>query len=201
MKKTAGIILAAGASTRMGKPKQLLTVGDRNLLDRVLAETLNSELDIILVVLGYRVHEIKATLKTDLHHPKLKIIVNRNYREGISSSIITGLGEVENTCNHLMVILADMPHITSTLINQLLHQYMASQLPLGAIMVNMRRSHPVIIGESLFPEVRQLKGDTGAKDLFLKYAGQVCMVEPEAHYDDLDIDTPEDYAEFSNAIP
>jgi CTP:molybdopterin cytidylyltransferase MocA len=58
--------------------------------------------------------------------------------------------------------------------------------------------HPVIFGQSLYPEIHQLKGDTGARDLFLKYVDQVCMVEPKEHYDDTDIDTPEDFVEFKN---
>ena len=198
MTRVAGLLLAAGASIRMGKPKQLLTLGGRYLLDRILKETLNSELDIVHLVLGHRSGEIKAALKTDLHHPKLRIVENRRYAEGISTSIVAGLQGVEEPCDHLMIILADMPHITSSIINQLLRRYTSSRLPLGAITIKNRRSHPVIIGKSLFPELLKLTGDTGAKGLFLKYADHVCLVEPEGHYDNMDIDTPEDYAEFNN---
>lgn len=200
MRKVAGLILAAGASTRMGRPKQLLPVGDRSFLDHILGETLDSKLDIVILVLGYRAQEIKKGLKTDLNHPRLKIVENRNYRDGISSSIITGLSEVEDKSDHLMVILADMPHITSDLIDRLLHQYLASRLPLGAIKIGNRRSHPVIFGRKLYHELRQLRGDKGARDLFLKYPDQVCMVEPRGDYKDMDIDTPEDYLEFKKSL-
>ncbi|MBW2609359.1 MAG: nucleotidyltransferase family protein [Deltaproteobacteria bacterium] len=194
--KVAGIILAAGASTRMGSPKQLLHIGGVSLLDHALKEALNSELDIIILVLGSRAGEIKKGLKTALQDKRLRIIENRNFMDGISSSIIAGLSEVEDSYDNCMMILADMPNITSALINRLLHQYLSSGLLLGAIKTGNKRSHPVIFGRKLYRELRQLKGDTGARDLFLKYPDQVCLVEPEEDYDDMDIDTPEDYLDL-----
>lgn len=199
MSKVAGLILAAGASTRMGRPKQLLSIGDSGLLDLVLGEALESDLDLIILVLGHEAGKIKGGLKTDLHHPKLKIIENKNYRNGISSSIISGLSQVEDKCDHCMVILADMPHITSRLINLLLRQYLASPLSLGAIKTKNRRTHPVIIGRRFYAELHRLKGDVGARDLFMKYPDQIRLVEPEEDYEDIDIDTMEDYLEIKKS--
>jgi len=198
--KVAGLVLAAGASTRMGQPKQLLRMGEETLLDHVLGETLDSDLDLTVLVLGHQAREIKQDLRTDLHHPKLKIIENRLYLDGISTSIITGLSEAEDVFDHVMIILADMPLINSSLINMLLHEYLASHLQLGAIKLLGRRSHPVVIGRQFYDELRQLKGDVGARDLFLKYAHQVCLVEPEQDYDDVDIDTIEEYLEFKESL-
>ena len=198
--KVAGLLLAAGASTRMGQPKQLLRMGEETLLDRILGEVLGSELDLTVLVLGHQAQEIKQRLRTDLRHPKLKIIENKNYLDGISSSIITGLSEVEDVFDHVMIILADMPLINSSLINLLLNEYLASHLQLGAIKLIGRRSHPVVIGRQFYDELHQLKGDVGARDLFLKHAHQVCLVEPEQDYDDVDIDTIEEYLEFRDSL-
>jgi molybdenum cofactor cytidylyltransferase len=198
--KVAGLLLAAGASTRMGQPKQLLRVGEETLLDRILGQVLSSDLDLTVLVLGHQAHEIKQGLRTDLHHPKLKIVENKNYLDGISTSIITGLSEVEEAFDHVMIILADMPLVNSSLINLLLHEYLASQLQLGAIKLIGRRSHPVIIGRQFYDELHPLKGDVGARGLFLKYADQVCLVEPEHDYDDVDIDTIEEYLEFKESL-
>ena len=198
--KVAGLVLAAGASTRMGQPKQLLRMGEETLLDHVLGETLDSDLDLTVLVLGHQAREIKQDLRTDLHHPKLKIIENRLYLDGISTSIITGLSEAEDVFDHVMIILADMPLINSSLINMLLHEYLASHLQLGAIKLIGRRSHPVIIGRPFYDELYRLKGDVGARDLFVKYADQVCLVEPEQDYDDVDIDTMEEYLEFKESL-
>lgn len=198
--KVAGLLLAAGASTRMGQPKQLLRVGEETLLDRILGELLSSDLDLTVLVLGHQAQEIKQSLRTGLHHPKLKIIENKHYLDGISTSIIAGLSEVKDVFDHVMIILADMPLINSSLIDLLLHEYLASQLQLGAIKLIGRRSHPVIIGRQFYDELHQLKGDVGARDLFLKYANQVCLVEPEQDYDDVDIDTIEEYLEFKESL-
>lgn len=198
--KVAGLLLAAGASTRMGQPKQLLRMGEETLLDRILGEVLGSDLDLTILVLGHQAQEIKQRLRNDLHHPKLKIIENKHYLDGISTSIITGLSEVEDLFDHVMIILADMPLINSGLINLLLHEYLASQFQLGAIRLIGRRSHPVVIGRQFYDELHQLKGDVGARDLFLKHAHQVCLVEPEQDYDDVDIDTIEEYLEFKDSL-
>jgi molybdenum cofactor cytidylyltransferase len=197
--KVAGLLLAAGASTRMGQPKQLLRVEKYTLLDRMLNEVLRSDLDLILLVLGFQAQEIKQSLRTDPHHPKLRIIENKLYLHGISTSIITGLSEVEDVFDNVMIILADMPLINSGLINLLLHEYLNSHLQLGAIKLIGRRSHPVVIGRQFYDELHRLKGDVGARDLFLKYAHRVCLVEPEQDYDDVDIDTIEEYLEFKES--
>jgi molybdenum cofactor cytidylyltransferase len=198
--KVAGLLLAAGASTRMGQPKQLLRMGEGTLLDRILAEVMGSELDLTVLVLGHQAQEIRQSLRTDLHHPKLKIIENKHYLDGMSTSIITGLCEVEDVFDHVMIILADMPLINSSLINLLLNEYLATNLQLGAIKLIGRRSHPVVVGRQFYDELRQLKGDVGARDLFLKHAHQVCLVEPDQEYDDVDIDTMEEYLEFKESL-
>ena len=192
-KNVAGLILAAGASTRMGKPKQLLPSGRGTLLERILNETLKSNLDKVILVLGHRFEEIQAAIGQILQHSKLKVIENRQYEEGISSSIIAGLSEVEESHDHVMILLADIPHINADLINHLLIRYLESRLPLGAIKIKAKRSHPVIFSRRMYHELHKLRGDVGARNLFMKYSDQVCLVEPDNFYDDSDIDTPEDY--------
>jgi len=192
----AGIVLAAGESTRMGRPKQLLPAGGGTLLERILDEALRSDLDEVILVLGHLFEDIRAVLGQVLEHPKLKVIENRQYKQGISSSIIAGLSEVEESHDHVMILLADMPHIDANLIDLLVRRYIDSRLPLGAIKLKTKRTHPVIFSRKLFHELHNLKGDVGARDLFKKYADQVCLVEPEGFYDDRDIDTLEDHTKY-----
>jgi molybdenum cofactor cytidylyltransferase len=192
----AGIVLAAGESTRMGRPKQLLPAGGGTLLERILDEALRSDLDEVILVLGHLFEDIRTVLGQVLEHPKLKVIENRQYKQGISSSIIAGLSEVEESHDHVMILLADMPHIDANLIDLLVRRYIDSRLPLGAIKLKTKRTHPVIFSRKLFHELHNLKGDVGARDLFKKYADQVCLVEPEGFYDDRDIDTLEDHTKY-----
>jgi len=198
--KIAGLLLAAGASTRMGRPKQLLHVQGVTLLERILHEALKSELDKIILILGHQSKEIKKVLGQIIVHKKLRVIENPRYRQGISSSITTGLSVTEDNYDHVMILLADLPHVTSRLINLLIHRYLESQLPIGAIQVKSKRSHPVIFGRPFYNELRKLKGDMGARALFQKYGDRTCLVEPDFFYDDMDIDTEDDYAGFQKSL-
>jgi molybdenum cofactor cytidylyltransferase len=196
----AGLVLAAGASTRMGKPKQLLPILGETLLGRVLNASLKSNLQRVVLVLGHGAEEIQAEIEEILEHPKLRVIKNRQYKWGISSSIIAGLSVIEKSHGHVMILLADMPHIDTNLINLLLRQYLASGQPIGAVKIRNRRSHPVIFSRKMYFELRRLRGDRGAKDLFQRYGDKVILVEPEGPYDNRDIDTPEDYVKLRSAL-
>jgi molybdenum cofactor cytidylyltransferase len=200
-KRVAGLVLAAGASSRMGGPKQLLPFGEgTTLLGRVLNQALDSNLSRIALVLGHEAGPIKEALGPILAHPKLVVVCNPRYRQGISSSIIAGLSKVEETHDHVMILLADMPHITSKLINLFLRRYLDSKLPLGAVSVKGRRSHPVIFSRRFYRELHGLEGDVGAREIFDAQAGCTCLVEVDGIYDDRDIDTPEDYLGFVSPI-
>jgi molybdenum cofactor cytidylyltransferase len=198
--KVAGILLAAGASTRMGATKQLLPVEKGTLLGRVVGEALSSDLDRMILVLGYKANQIRKSLGNILAHPRLKTIENKRYEEGISTSIISGLSEVEETHDHVMILLGDMPAITSAHINLLLRRFLDSRLPIGAIRIEGERSHPVIFSRIFYPELKALRGDIGARTLFQKYPDRICFVEPEKYLDNRDIDTPEDYLEFQSSV-
>ena len=196
VERVAGIILAAGTSKRMGKTKQLLPLGEETLIERVLVEALNSELDKVVLVLGYQAVEIKKFITPLFPQAKLSIIENRQFKQGISSSIIAGMSEVENTHDHTMILLGDMPLIHRDLIDLLLRRYLQSGLSIGAIKGKDRPAHPMIFSRELYPELLILRGDVGARALFGKYSDQVCLIEPEGPYDGRDMDTPEDYAGF-----
>ncbi len=183
----------------MGKTKQLLPVGGGILLERVLNEALKSNLDKIFLVLGHQAKEIRSALKHIIQHPKLNVVENLQYKQGISSSIKTGLTQAEDS-DYVMFLLADMPYIKSNLINAFLRKYLNSGLPIGAIEVKGKRSHPVIFSRQIYDELHKLRGDVGAKSLFTKYSDKICLVEPDAFYDDRDIDTEKEFLEFTKRL-
>ena len=184
----------------MGTPKQLLRVGSDLLLERVLDQCLRSHLDLVVLVLGFKADEIRSRIRHGKPGSPLKIVENAGFSRGLSSSILTGLSHVEKTYDHVMILLGDMPHVSSGIINRLLSAYLESGRPLGALKVRGRRSHPVIIGRSFFPALHRLTGDQGARDLFIRHRDQVCLVEPGEGYEDTDIDTYEDYLKLRRSL-
>lgn len=194
--KAAGIVLAAGKSSRMGGIKQLLPIGEETLIERVLGQILASRLDKVVLVLGHRAMEIQTVIARRFVDPRLCIIENRRYRQGISSSIAAGICEVEGAYGHAMIFLADMPCIPSNLIDRLLERHLSSGMSIGAVQADGRPAHPVIFSREAYPDLKRLRGDVGARSLFPKYGESICLIQPEGEYDSIDIDTPEDYAEF-----
>jgi len=191
--KVTGLILAAGISSRMGKTKQLLKIGGKTLVERVVQEALQSDLDEVVLVLGYRAGVVRDVLSPALNDKKLMVIENPHYEEGMSSSIRAGLEMVKDHAEQVMILLADMPHINSHIINHLLAGYLASGKTLGAVSVKGNRSLPVILGRAWYSALHDLKGDVGARELFDTFKDEVCLVEAPPLYDDRDLDTPEDY--------
>ncbi len=194
--KVAGILLAAGASTRMGRLKQLLPVSGVPLVERTVCAALESRLDRLVLVLGHRAGEVESALGPVKWDSRLRIVHNPLYRKGISSSLIAGLEKIADSHHHAMILLADMPFIDGGVINQLIASHLKSQLPIGAVKLSDRAGHPVIFRRDLFPELKTLTGDMGARALLKKYRDQICFIAPEMGYDHRDIDTAEDYQKF-----
>jgi molybdenum cofactor cytidylyltransferase len=185
----------------MGQPKQLLPFEGSTLLDHLLNEALRSMLDIVVLVLGHDYEKIKEGISTDLKQPKIRVVENRDYHKGISTSIIAGLAEVKDRYDHLLIILADMPFVTSGLIDLLIEQFLFSGATLGAVKGKKGRTHPVIFSRKFYPELSQLKGDTGGRNLFVKYENDVYLVDlGDDTRMDMDIDTPEEYQECIRAM-
>ena len=199
-RKVAGILLAAGASARMGRLKQLLPVAGMTLVERTLTAALESRLDRLVLVLGHRVREIERALGAVSRDPRLTIVHNWHYREGISSSLVAGVEEIAHSHDHGMILLADMPFIDSGVINLLIGEYLNSQMPIGAIKVGERAAHPVVFRRDLFLELKSLTGDVGARLLLKKYSDQVCLIVPGTGYDNRDIDTQQDYQNFQTDL-
>jgi molybdenum cofactor cytidylyltransferase len=188
------LLLAAGASTRMGQPKLLLPVGGRPMVERVLGECVRSDLDHVVVVLGHQSDRIGEALGALRLNPKVRMVLNPEYASGMSASIRAGLPVAEKDYDHVMIVLADMPFVNAGVINLLMHRYLSSGCAMGAVRVKGRRSHPVIFGRKIYPELMKLSGDAGARHLFQAPERSACLVDLGDAYDDRDIDTPEDYA-------
>lgn len=162
---TAGIILAAGSSVRMGKPKQLLRIGDDLLLGRVLKAALASDLEKVVLVLGCAADAIQEKLGEEKTHPKLQIVVNDRYREGMATSLQAGLDLVRETYPAVLILLGDQPFVDAATLNHLLQRFRESDRNICVPVCNGRRGQPVCFRRPLYDKLMRISGDKGGRDI------------------------------------
>ena len=185
----AAVILAAGGSSRMGRPKQLLDWGGRPLV-RAAAETaLAARLDPIVVVVGGARAEVQAVL-ADL---PLRIVANQDYAAGQSTSLRAGIAALDERADAVVVLLGDQPFVTAAIVERLVAEWQASRSAIVAPVYAGQRGNPVLFARSVLPELLAIQGDQGARAVL---AADPSRIHPVA-FDDprplADIDTLEDY--------
>ncbi|NNJ13525.1 nucleotidyltransferase family protein [Chloroflexales bacterium ZM16-3] len=187
-----GILLAAGTSSRMGKPKQLLEWGGRPLVRHVAEQALASQMTGLVIVIGAAANAVRAAL-VGLDGPVL-IVENPDYASGQASSLRAGLSALPGTARAAMVLLVDQPLVTPALIDQIIAGYGTNPQALALIpSYRGRRGNPVLLAHGLFEELRTLKGDVGARDVLARHAAEVAQIAVDDPAVTTDMDTPEDY--------
>jgi molybdenum cofactor cytidylyltransferase len=191
----SGVILAAGASRRMGRPKQLLPFGDRCLLQHVLDAAVASRLDEVILVLGCCAPEIRAALRWPRTRP-VQIIVNAEYAQGQSSSLRLGLRSASPRSVGAAILLGDQPQLTGQLIDRIADAFLVADAPVARPVYassGMRcPGHPVFLARRIWPEVEQLRGDRGARVLIAAHPDWITEVTIDGQ-PPVEIDTIEDY--------
>jgi len=198
--KTAGIILAAGASTRFGEPKQLLQLKDKCLLEWVLDAALNSELNRIVLVLGYAHQKILQALGEKSQHSKLSIEINPQFKKGQSHSLRAGLSKVKNDFAAVMFLLGDQPMLNSATINILLEKFWSAEKDVCVPFYRGKRKTPVIFGRRFYTRLMGIKGDRGARQLIDKNPDKVLTVELDNPLCFFDIDTQQDFENLKREL-
>lgn len=187
--KVAGIILAAGASNRMGRTKQLLPFRGQTILEGVVDNALAAALHRLIVVLG---HEAE-TLAARLTGRNLTIVQNPHYAQGQSTSLKAGLQALSEESDAALFLLGDQPLITPATIDLLLAAYAATPSPIVLPAFEGKRGNPVLFDRETFAAIATITEDCGARSLFDRYAGRLFKIpvdDPSIHFD---IDTEDDY--------
>jgi len=185
----AAIVLAAGESHRFGQPKQLMPVGDKTMIQHVVDITLDSPIEQVIVVLGCRATEIRASLASR----PVQVVVNEKWRSGLSSSVQAGLLAMKPEMGAVLFVLADQPGITTEVIAKLVERYRETQAPIVVPTHRGRRGNPVLFDRSLFRELMEVKGDQGGRQLIAEHRDELEEVEVETEAIFTDIDTADDY--------
>lgn len=188
----AGIILAAGASTRFGRPKQLLRLKERYLIEWVLDAALNSKLSRIVLVLGHSHQKILQILGKKLHQAKLQVEVNSHYANGQSSSLQFGLSKVIDTFPAVMFLLADQPLVDAATLNLLIQHFWSADKNICVPTFAGKKGNPCIFGNSFYPQIMNITGDIGARRIIQANPKKVQEVQIQNPHFFLDVDTPAD---------
>jgi molybdenum cofactor cytidylyltransferase len=190
--KIEGIILAAGLSTRMGRPKLTIEIEGIPIIRRVVRSALESELHRVILVIGPSDSGVKEALGAVTADPRLSQMVNPYPQAGMSSSMRTGMESLGHETAGVMILLGDQPGITENMINKLLAAFLKVRTRIVVPLVQGRRTTPVIFPAMLFPELMEETGDIGGRNVLKRHADQVVELEMGQDYDDTDVDTPED---------
>ena len=165
------IVLAAGESKRMGKPKALLAFRDRTFLEQIVTVLQTSRADGITVVLGAQADAIAQTV--DLSD--VEVVINRDYRNGQLSSLVAGLEHVPQQTEAILLCLVDHPFITSEIVDQIVGEFRRTNAAIVVPTFNRRRGHPTLFGRSMFKQLIEAPADKGARHVV--YANEDKVLE------------------------
>ena len=186
-KKLSILILAAGNSSRLGSPKQLIEFEGQTLIERI-TETALSISEEILIVLGGNSELILP--KLERFNNVISTIYNPDWKEGMGTSIRIGVEKLAENSDLIIILLADQPFISKVLLQNMLQSYEKTQNPIVSCTYSNTLGVPILFDKSVFFELLKLNGDKGAKSFLHLYKNRISTIDfPEAI---VDIDTLED---------
>lgn len=192
--KTGIILLAAGSSSRLGRPKQLIDFQGKKLIQKAIEEAQKSKADALVVVLGWNSELIKSGFDSE----KIPFVINENWEEGMASSMQAGLSFLmENEQpDQVILILVDQPFVDANLLNRLILEKERTGKGIVACAYSETLGVPVIFDQKYFEELLMLKGTDGAKKVILRNKADV--FEIEFPLGAVDLDTEEDLRQLKN---
>jgi molybdenum cofactor cytidylyltransferase len=182
------VILAAGSSSRMGSPKQLLKVQGYSMLDHAIGAALGAGLHRPVVVLGANRDAILDGIQLA---DRCELVFNPEYSLGQASSLVVGVKQIIDRCAAAVFLLSDQPLVTAGLVSELIDRFVEHQPDVLYPVYRKKRGNPVIINSALFPRLLNATGDTGARFLFRDTRLNIFAYEVDDSSVTVDIDTPE----------
>jgi len=188
----AAIILAAGASIRMGEPKQLLPVGGQPMVRRVAEAVCAASLAQVVVVIGANAEAVGQAVDG----LPVEIVLNDRWPEGMTASLHAGLRALRPEIRAALVVLADQSRLAAKLIQALVDCYHTTGAPVIAPFYQGRRGRPVLFDRALFPELLAASDNKGRREVIARHRDQMARVEVGDPAVFRDIDTRQDYEEI-----
>jgi len=185
------VVLSAGESSRMGRPKALLPVDGETFIEKIVGALARTRVGKIIVVLG---HDAE-TLKRRLEHLAVAFLVNADYKSGQLSSLQTAVRRLQSDreCDGMLVHLVDHPYISSKLVDMMIERFYESNKLIVVPRCQGKRGHPVIFSRALFAELLNAPLDQGAKAVVNAHRDETLEIETDDPGIAVDVDTPELY--------
>ena len=183
----AAIVLAAGASSRMGRPKLTIPQDGVPMLGRVLETLRRSAVGRVIVVLGANAADVRKQVRFEGE----VVVVNQRYADGMSGSLRLGLEKVGDV-DAAIFVLGDQPFVLATTIDRLVSEHESSGARIVVPTYQGTRGNPVLFDRSIFPLIARISGDVGARSVVQSRAADVLEVEVADRGVLVDIDTPSD---------
>jgi molybdenum cofactor cytidylyltransferase len=189
------IVLAAGASTRMGRQKLTLPMADGRAVVRAAVDrVLQAGLDDVVVVLGREADAVAGALAA----LPVRTVVNPRYAEGQSTSLRAGLDALPPGTEAAVVALGDQPLVDPSVIRRLVSAFRATARPIVVPVYRDGRGNPVLFAAALFGELRAVTGDQGGREVIARDPARVAEVPVDGPMPS-DVDTPQDYEAMRRA--
>jgi len=185
------VILSAGESSRMGRPKALLPIDGQTFIERIVGALKLGGVERVVVVLGFNADE----LRRQIGHLPVEILVNPDYRLGQLSSLQVAVRhlQADPECDGMMVHLVDHPYIDAQLVKLMLERFDGSKYSIAVPRHQGKRGHPVLFARALFGELLNAPMDKGAKAVVNAHREDTLELDTDDVGITLDIDTPELY--------
>jgi molybdenum cofactor cytidylyltransferase len=190
----AAVVLSAGESSRMGRPKALLSIGGQTFIERIVAVLKQAGLEKIFVVLGHNA----GSMAQKIAHLPVSVLVNPDYPKGQLSSLQVAVRHLRayEDCHGMLVHLVDHPYINAELVDLLIERFETSGKRIVVPRFGAKGGHPVIFARSLFDELLEAPLDQGAKAVVNAHRAETLEVVTADEGITLDIDTPELYRQY-----
>ena len=192
------VVLSAGESSRMGRPKALLPIDGQTFIERIVAALKQTKVGKIIVILGHNGSELEAKIS----HLPVQILINTDYKQGQLSSLQLAVRDLQADadCDGMLVHLVDHPYLAPALVQEMIRRFYETKKRIIVPRYHGKRGHPVIFSNALFGELLSAPMAEGAKAVVNAHRAETLEIDTQEEGIAVDIDTPELYQQHVRRV-
>ena len=192
------VVLSAGESSRMGRPKALLPIDGQTFIERIVAALKQTKVGKIIVILGHNARELEAKIS----HLPVQILINTDYKQGQLSSLQLAVRDLQADadCDGMLVHLVDHPYLAPLLVEEMIRRFYETKKRIIVPKFHGKRGHPVLFYHALFGELLSAPMAEGAKAVVNAHRAETLEIDTQEEGIAVDIDTPELYQQHVRRV-